>query len=178
MNWKFQFENSISKQKAIQKAILNNLHIFVTYSLLSNANTFLGFWIYLKVICDDTKWRKTSLFPVSSNEIWCVIFRGSVEIFWYVVEVHYGGRLLRTTSWKLYGCANDLNHWFQIFSRCSSYVGRTGRKQDINLARGCWYTGIVAHEIGRWSISLVLNSSCSKMEYGWSLSGQLSCNTN
>lgn len=37
---------------------------------------------------------------------------------------------------------------FKLGSGCSSYVGRTGRRQDINLARGCWYRGIVAHEIG------------------------------
>ncbi|KAK3713996.1 hypothetical protein QZH41_018775 [Actinostola sp. cb2023] len=38
--------------------------------------------------------------------------------------------------------------YFQIGSGCSSYVGRTGRRQTINLARGCWRLGIVAHEIG------------------------------
>lgn len=27
-------------------------------------------------------------------------------------------------------------------------VGQTGRRQAITLARGCWYPGIVAHEIG------------------------------
>jgi len=37
---------------------------------------------------------------------------------------------------------------FKIGSGCSSYVGRTGSRQDINLARGCWQMGIVAHEIG------------------------------
>ncbi|EDO41420.1 predicted protein, partial [Nematostella vectensis] len=31
---------------------------------------------------------------------------------------------------------------------CSSMVGRTGRRQDISLAGGCWYPGTVAHEIG------------------------------
>ncbi|XP_027039007.1 zinc metalloproteinase nas-6-like [Pocillopora damicornis] len=33
-------------------------------------------------------------------------------------------------------------------SGCSSFVGRTGRRQDINLHPNCWTTGILAHEIG------------------------------
>ncbi|XP_020907018.2 blastula protease 10, partial [Exaiptasia diaphana] len=37
---------------------------------------------------------------------------------------------------------------FKLGQGCSSYVGRTGNKQDINLASGCWHNGIVAHEIG------------------------------
>jgi len=37
---------------------------------------------------------------------------------------------------------------FKLGSGCSSYVGRTGSRQDINLAQGCWHRGIVAHEIG------------------------------
>ncbi|XP_078371488.1 blastula protease 10-like [Oculina patagonica] len=37
---------------------------------------------------------------------------------------------------------------FKRGSGCSSYVGRTGRRQYVNLARGCWYRGTVAHEIG------------------------------
>ncbi|XP_078371491.1 zinc metalloproteinase nas-15-like [Oculina patagonica] len=32
-------------------------------------------------------------------------------------------------------------------SGCWSYVGRTGKKQQISLASGCWYKGTVAHEI-------------------------------
>jgi len=31
---------------------------------------------------------------------------------------------------------------------CSSFVGRTGSRQDINLGSGCWYHGTVVHEIG------------------------------
>ncbi|KAL9973985.1 hypothetical protein ACROYT_G020512 [Oculina patagonica] len=34
-------------------------------------------------------------------------------------------------------------------SGCWSYVGRTGKKQQISLASGCWYKGTVAHEIGK-----------------------------
>ncbi|KAK2552125.1 Blastula protease 10 [Acropora cervicornis] len=37
---------------------------------------------------------------------------------------------------------------FKLGSGCSSYVGRTGSRQDIHLGSGCWYKGIVAHEIG------------------------------
>ncbi|XP_020619036.1 zinc metalloproteinase nas-15-like isoform X1 [Orbicella faveolata] len=37
---------------------------------------------------------------------------------------------------------------FKSGSGCASYVGRTGRQQDIFLASGCWYKGVVAHEIG------------------------------
>ena len=36
----------------------------------------------------------------------------------------------------------------KLFVRCTSYVGRTGRRQMLSLARGCWYTYTVAHEIG------------------------------
>ena len=32
-------------------------------------------------------------------------------------------------------------------NRCYSYVGRTGRKQQLSLAGGCWRHGTVAHEI-------------------------------
>ncbi|XP_020901633.1 zinc metalloproteinase nas-15 [Exaiptasia diaphana] len=38
--------------------------------------------------------------------------------------------------------------YFRIGSGCSSWVGRSGGRQTINLASGCWYVGIVAHEIG------------------------------
>lgn len=33
-------------------------------------------------------------------------------------------------------------------SGCWSYVGRTGRKQQLSLARGCWGKGTIIHEIG------------------------------
>ncbi|XP_073252471.1 high choriolytic enzyme 1-like [Porites lutea] len=37
---------------------------------------------------------------------------------------------------------------FRTGRGCSSQVGRTGRQQQITLAPGCWFRGIVAHEIG------------------------------
>lgn len=40
---------------------------------------------------------------------------------------------------------------FLSIFRCASHVGRTGRRQDINLGRGCWTKGVVAHEIGKSS---------------------------
>ena len=35
-------------------------------------------------------------------------------------------------------------------NRCWSYVGRTGTKQQLSLAGGCWRHGTVAHEIGEF----------------------------
>ena len=39
-------------------------------------------------------------------------------------------------------------------TRCWSYVGMTGRKQQISLAGGCWRHGIVVHEIGKLTTML------------------------
>lgn len=35
-----------------------------------------------------------------------------------------------------------------IYSRCSSPVGYSGRANRITLGKGCWYKKIVMHEIG------------------------------
>ena len=40
-------------------------------------------------------------------------------------------------------------------NRCWSYVGRTGRKQQLSLAGGCWRHGTVAHEIGEFFVSFL-----------------------
>lgn len=40
-------------------------------------------------------------------------------------------------------------------NRCWSYVGRTGRKQQLSLAGGCWRHGTVAHEIGELFLSFL-----------------------
>ena len=39
--------------------------------------------------------------------------------------------------------------YFLLSFSCSSYVGRIGGKQVINLASGCWRMGTVAHEMGK-----------------------------
>ncbi|CAH3146706.1 unnamed protein product [Porites evermanni] len=38
--------------------------------------------------------------------------------------------------------------YVHIGSGCTSYVGKTGQRQMLSLARGCWYTATVAHEFG------------------------------
>ena len=40
------------------------------------------------------------------------------------------------------------NYFLFSFLRCWSYVGRTGRKQQLSLAKGCWQKGTIAHELG------------------------------
>ncbi|CAH3142024.1 unnamed protein product, partial [Porites lobata] len=37
---------------------------------------------------------------------------------------------------------------FFLGSGCWSWVGMNGGKQQVSLGRGCWYTGVAAHEIG------------------------------
>ncbi|EDO49949.1 predicted protein [Nematostella vectensis] len=44
--------------------------------------------------------------------------------------------------------ANETSY-LSIFkgSGCWSYLGQTGRKQELSLGRGCWYKGVVIHAI-------------------------------
>ncbi|XP_022807102.1 astacin-like metalloprotease toxin 1 [Stylophora pistillata] len=38
---------------------------------------------------------------------------------------------------------------------CASTVGRSGRRQDLILARGCWDKGRVAHEVGEVALNSI-----------------------
>lgn len=41
-----------------------------------------------------------------------------------------------------------------LTNRCWSFVGRTGYKQDLSLAAGCWHEGTIVHEIGELRIAV------------------------
>ena len=44
---------------------------------------------------------------------------------------------------------------FVFPSSCYSSLGRTGKKQQISLAAGCWAMGTVTHEIGTYMSTVV-----------------------
>ncbi|KAJ7393764.1 hypothetical protein OS493_003423, partial [Desmophyllum pertusum] len=62
---------------------------------------------------------------------------------------------MKALTTKTQGCItfrkrqNDESAYASFFKGggCYSYVGRTGRKQPISLAGGCWWHGTVVHEI-------------------------------
>lgn len=97
-------------------------------------------------------------------------------------------QVVRITYW--YGCTvifqSNLNTitFFSLFFkliffysyRCWSYVGRTGREQQLSLDSGCWYLGTVAHEIGLFQLSFAaleqsyfFSLSASRLPYQESL---------
>lgn len=45
--------------------------------------------------------------------------------------------------------SKQVNTFLFLMNSCWSYVGRTGSKQQLSLARGCWRHGTIAHEIGQ-----------------------------
>ena len=70
----------------------------------------------------------------------------------FTVHVLIEIKWIKTFVWKHHikiSC-----HLYLFFNRCSSYVGRIGRRQDITLASGCWTKGIVAHEVGKLTLTL------------------------
>lgn len=73
---------------------------------------------------------------------------------------HFASTLLSVVSFALwyYQCVmyqveteHEKEFSVLVYFRCTSYVGKTGRRQDISLGRGCWTKGVVAHEIGKSS---------------------------
>ena len=56
---------------------------------------------------------------------------------------------------------SELKLFVSCFS-CWSFVGKTGSKQLLSLARHCWHHGIVVHEIGEFvSESIVTRGTAS-----------------
>lgn len=74
--------------------------------------------------------------------------------------------------------SRELSVWYQTscsLRRCWSYVGRTGKKQQLSLARGCWGKGTIIHEIGKATVNISsLNLLFSKMRIKIQLSGFMS----
>ncbi len=69
---------------------------------------------------------------------------------------HRATRIILGATFFFY-LEKEINTRIQIFTNtqyifsfsCASFIGRTGSRQDIYLAPGCWTRAIVAHEIGK-----------------------------
>ena len=90
-------------------------------------------------------------------------FAGTVSMQMWSYIVRYAFRILKMFVLKAsLFLIMSKNKWIKMkllsACRCWSYVGRTGKKQDISLARGCWGKGTVIHEIGKFTLqSFVIN---------------------
>lgn len=60
----------------------------------------------------------------------------------------FHNEIMTSMTLDVWICWIQNNAYVFFFFSCTSYVGKTGQRQMLSLARGCWYTATVAHEFG------------------------------
>ena len=115
----------------------NIASIFITLSLLLTVSELSNLrWnifchqIYIMKCIKNFKWKSLcySRKIVYEHTNACTVYLTSPE-------------MLKHAIWK--------NTPF-LYTRCASYVGRIGRRQEIFLGPRCWFKGTVVHEIGKY----------------------------